>query len=114
MDADTLPQSEQGGLDSGFKVWGVGTGVENWMRIHYRKVSRGDVEFNYYFFVFVGGFGFRVVKMQRKVDANALPQGGRTGGKEGEGGGGQTHTHTRMQRNALEYFAAKVSSRCVS
>jgi len=29
--------------------------------------------------------------MQRKVDANALPQGGRTGGKEGEG---YKHTHT--------------------
>ena len=54
--------------------------------------------------------------LQRKVDANALPQGGRTGGKEGEGykHTHTSHTHIRMQRNALEYFAAKVSSRCVA
>jgi len=60
VDADTLPQGEQGGLDSGFKVWGVGTGVENWMRIHYRKVSGGDVEFNFFFQGAVFGFWLRV------------------------------------------------------
>jgi hypothetical protein len=49
VDADTLPQGEQGGLGSGFKVWGVGTGVEKRVRIHCRKVSGGDFVFTFFF-----------------------------------------------------------------